>query len=128
MQDGVGRKRVRRRETSQQGKRIAFGVPTAQVCLCGTAERTLGGKDKFDLMLEWVITTKGNETAFYFFSLSVKLPFISDAMLSCESVRDLHVARVVVFCLEVSWYLGRCPLAPRVSLQEYKPLMGFSSS
>lgn len=55
----------------------------------------------------------------------MKLPFISDAMLSCKSVGDLHVARVVVFCLEVSWYLGRCPPAPRVSLQEYKPLTGF---
>lgn len=28
------------------------------------AERALGGKDKFDLMLEWVITTQGNEMAF----------------------------------------------------------------
>lgn len=65
----------------------------------------------------------------------MKHPFISEAMLLCQVVGDLHVA-CIVFSLEVSWYLGRCPLAPSVSFQVYKslseclrttPSLGFTS-
>lgn len=59
---------------------------------------------------------KGNDMELYFFSLGMKLPFISEIMLSCKLVGDLHTAHGV-FCLDMSCYLGKCLLAPRLLTQ-----------
>lgn len=62
---------------------------------------------------------------FAFFTLGVKLPFISVAMLLCKLVGELHIVCVVFICLDMPWYLGRCSLALHGHLQHCKPLTGF---
>lgn len=91
----------------------------------GTAKCTLGGKDKFNLTLEWVLMEiphrKGKGTELYFFSLGVKPPFTSEELLSCRSVGDLHTAHVI-FCSEVT---GQVSTVSTSWFEEYKPLIGF---
>lgn len=54
---------------------------------------------------------KGSGMNFSFFSLDVKLSFISEAMHLCKLLRYLSIACVVFFCLDMPWYQGRGALA-----------------